>query len=260
MIVRTLAEGQTALIGQTDHSRVVGQMAAHWGNDRFAAPEPYDSVVRAATYHDFGWLDYETRPLVNAETGRPHEFRDLPFRPDQLEAYGRWVDWLTAIDPYAGLLVSRHRTGLWQGRYGSIEHPGMRFNPSGPGPEIQAFIGDQEAAQAKVQPGYEDPQFQVNYHLLQVWDLLGLYFCCRAPYEDYVEPVPTSYAGNGVVRLDLAPRGDWEVALDPYPFDVRPLHIQIGYKDLKRDAYASLEDFRRAYFQADSKLLTYTLV
>ena len=56
MIVRTLAEGQTALIGQTDHSRLVGQFAAHWGNDRFAAPEPYDSVVRAATYHDFGWL------------------------------------------------------------------------------------------------------------------------------------------------------------------------------------------------------------
>ena len=32
MIVRTLAEGQTALIGQTDHSRLVGQFAAHWGN------------------------------------------------------------------------------------------------------------------------------------------------------------------------------------------------------------------------------------
>jgi len=260
MIVRTLTEGQTALIGQTDHSRLVGQFAAHWGNDRFAAPEPYDSVVRAATYHDFGWLDYETRPLVNLETGRPHEFRDLPFRPDQLDAYGRWLDWMTAIDPYAGLIVGQHRTGLWQGRYGSIEHPGMRYNPSGPGPEIQTFIEAQEAAQAKLLPDYDAAQLRVNYHLLQVWDLMGLYFCCRAPYEDYIEPVPTSYAGNGMVRLNLIPRGDWEVALDPYPFDVHPLQVQIGYKDLGGETYASQEDFRRAYFQAESKLLTYTLV
>ena len=38
MIVRPLADGHTALIGQTDHSRLVGQLAAHWGNDQFAAP------------------------------------------------------------------------------------------------------------------------------------------------------------------------------------------------------------------------------
>jgi hypothetical protein len=25
---------------------------------------------------------------------------------------------------------------------------------------------------------------------MQVWDLLGLYFCCQEPYEDFVEPVP----------------------------------------------------------------------
>src|SRR5262249_38266775 len=57
MIVRPLAEGQTALIGQTDHSRLVGQLAAHWGNDQYAAPEPYDSVAGAAPFPDFGCLD-----------------------------------------------------------------------------------------------------------------------------------------------------------------------------------------------------------
>lgn len=259
MIVRTLPDGATALIGQTDHSRLVGQLAAHWGNERFAAPQPYDSVVRAATYHDFGWLDYETRPLVNAESGRPHEFRDLPFRSDQLSAYGRWVDWLTAIDPYAGLLVSQHRTGLWQNRYGSIAHPSMRYNPTGIAPEIQAFIAEQETTQVGLQGDHDPATLRVNYHLLQVWDLLGLYFCCRAPYDEHIEPVPTSYAGNGQVRLELEPRGDWEVVLAPYPFAARPLQVQIGYKRLDRDSFGSLDEFRRAYFQAESRLLTYTL-
>jgi hypothetical protein len=30
----------------------------------------------------------------------------------QVRAYGDAIDWLTAIDPYAGLLISLHRTSL----------------------------------------------------------------------------------------------------------------------------------------------------
>ncbi len=170
------------------------------------------------------------------------------------------MEWLTAIDPYAGLLVSQHRTGLWQNRYGSIAHPGMRYNPTGLAPEIQAFIGEQETAQAKLQPDYEPQQLRVNYHLLQVWDLLGLYFCCRAPYAEHIEPVPTSYANGGGVRLDLTPQDGLEVALSPYPLDTRPLEVQIAYKALPEARYPDQETFRRAYFQAENKLLRYTLV
>ncbi|HWP29363.1 MAG TPA: DUF3891 family protein [Chloroflexota bacterium] len=261
MIVRTLPDGTTALIGQTDHSRLVGQLAAHWGNATFAAPVPFDSVVRAATYHDFGWLDYETRPLVNPETGRPYEFRELPFRPAQLAAYRRWMDWLGEIDPYSAWLVNHHRTGLWQARYGTIAHPGMRYNPQNVAPPIQAFIAEQEAVQARLRECLAPGGLQVNYHLLQVWDLLGLYFCCSAPYDEYIEPVPTQYEpGEGAaVRLELQPQSDWEVALTPYPFDVRPLRVQIAYKALPEPTYPSQEAFTRAYFQAESRLLTYTL-
>ncbi|MBV9121447.1 MAG: DUF3891 family protein, partial [Chloroflexi bacterium] len=53
MIVRNLPDGALAIIGQTDHSRFVGQVAAHWGNEEFDRPRPFDSVARAATYHDF---------------------------------------------------------------------------------------------------------------------------------------------------------------------------------------------------------------
>jgi hypothetical protein len=262
MIVRTLQSGEKALIAQTDHSRLAGQLAAHWGNAEVAAPQPYDPVVRAATFHDFGWLDYETRPLVDLEKGVPYQFREVPFSTEQLQAYGRWVDWLTAIDPYAALLVSMHRTGLWQARYGAMTHPGMRYNPQGIRPEIQAFIAEAEATQAELRPRFDAGTLQVNYHLLQVWDLLGLYFCCDAPYEEYLEPVPIAYGGNGdeTVRLELTPRGDWEVAVAPYPFDVRPLRVQIGYKVLPEAPFTSLEQFRRAYFQAENRLLTYTLV
>ena len=167
---------------------------------------------------------------------------------------------MTAIDPYAGLIVGQHRTGLWQGVTAVSSTLACATTRAAPGQRFRRSSRCRRLAQAKLQPDYDAAQLRVNYHLLQVWDLMGLYFCCRAPCDDYIEPVPTSYAGNGMVRPNLIPRGDWEVALDPYPFDVHPLQVQIGYKDLGGETYASQEDFRRAYFQAESKLLTYTLV
>jgi hypothetical protein len=32
---------------QTDHSRLAGFMASHWGNSTFAPLQPYESVARA---------------------------------------------------------------------------------------------------------------------------------------------------------------------------------------------------------------------
>src|SRR4029077_15078560 len=120
MIVRKQPNGEVVLIGQTDHSRLAGQLAAHGGNSYFAAPDPYDSVVRAATFHDYGWLRYETSPLIDPATGEPYPFLQLPLGAAQLEAYQWSLDWLAGVDPYSGLIINMHRTGLWQARYDTI--------------------------------------------------------------------------------------------------------------------------------------------
>jgi hypothetical protein len=260
-ILRTLAEGETALINQTHHSELAGHFAAHWGNADYATPRPFDSVARAAVYHDFGWLDYETRPLIDEASGQPYQFRQIPFRPEQLAAYDRWIDWLTSIDPYAGLLVSMHRTGLWQARYETMTHPTRGYDVSKLPPETQAFITKREASQAELRRQLDADSVQVNFHLLQVWDLLSLYFC-EGPRSEYLDPVPCAYdaPGNGHVRLELTPCGEREVALTPYPFDTRPLRMEIPYKVLPKTHFDDLADFRRAYFQAETRLLTYTAV
>src|SRR5215813_7577219 len=114
MIVRKQHNGELILIGQTDHSRLVGQLAAHWGSEYFAVPDPYNSMVRAATFHDYGWLRYETTPVINPETGVPYSFLQLPLGATQLNSYQWSLDWMAEIDLYAGLIVSMHRTGLWK--------------------------------------------------------------------------------------------------------------------------------------------------
>ena len=120
MIVREGADGSLLLIGQTDHAKLSGQCAAHWGNKDFARPKPYEAVVRAAMFHDSGWYDYEANPTIAAETGKPLNFMQVTWGKPQRRAFEWAIDWMTRIDPYSGLLLSKHRTGLQRGRYGGV--------------------------------------------------------------------------------------------------------------------------------------------
>lgn len=260
MIVRKEPNGELLLIGQTDHSRLVGQLGAHWGNDRFAAPQPYDSVARAAAYHDYGWLRYETAPEIVVATGETPEFRQIPATPAQLDAYQWCIDWLSAIDPYAGLIVGMHRTGLWRARYETIQHPPSATRPLSPA--VEAFVTANEARQENARKAFDAPTLWTNYRLLQVWDLLGLYFCCGDPVADHIEPVPLGYGGGAKegIRLTLTPRDSRHVAFEPFPFDRRPCRIQLSYRRLPSHTYPDVDAFRQAYFKAPIALMEFELV
>ncbi|HLI20786.1 MAG TPA: DUF3891 family protein, partial [Stellaceae bacterium] len=177
----------------------------------------------------------------------------------QLAAYQWCIDWMSTIDPYSGLLVGMHRTGLWRGRYGTVTHPEMGIRKLGP--EIERFIEQNEARQRQEQESFDAAQLRTNYHLLQVWDLLGLYFCCQDPYDDYIEPVPCAAGRGGAnpVRLTMRALGNRRVAFEPFPFATRPLTIQLSYRRLPATTYPDLDSFRRAYFQAELGLMTFEI-
>src|ERR1700704_5366328 len=111
MIARELTDGRTILIRQEDHADLAAQFASHWGNERFARADPYETVVSAAAYHDTHYRDIEIELLIDPEQGRPYGHRNLPFSPRHLDALRQNIAWLQAHDPYAGLLVSMHHTG-----------------------------------------------------------------------------------------------------------------------------------------------------
>jgi len=52
MIVQERSDGSVILIDQSDHAKLSGLFAAHWGNADFEAPHPWQSAVRAAMFHD----------------------------------------------------------------------------------------------------------------------------------------------------------------------------------------------------------------
>ena len=249
-IVRYELDRSLVMITQNDHAKLSGLFAAHWGNQQFERPRPLVSAVRAAHYHDAGWLRYETKPSFDASTGKTPNFRDVPNDTTQLASYQWALDWLTDIDSYAGLLVSRHRTGLWQSRYGVIEQPA--FPQRGKlSDEIAAFIARNEAKQQAIGATFDQRELAVNYHLLQVWDLLSLYICTQERHkDDLIDPVPTGYAGGEGARLQLKPLSPGHFAIDPFPFDQSPFEANVVYRRLPEDRFADARAFEAAYFGA----------
>ena len=104
-------------------------------------------MVFATTYHDSGYREWEGNPPMNVAKGRPYAHREeIPsFEPVELRAYARNVEWLSSQDRYAGLLVSMHRTGLWQNRYQTFTSPKGRLRERSP--EVKAAMQQLEAKQ-----------------------------------------------------------------------------------------------------------------
>jgi hypothetical protein len=260
MIIRKETNGGLTIIPQTAHSLFVGQMAAHWGNRDFETPQPFESVARAAAYHDYGHLNWEPDLPFDAATGEPLEFRKLPDIDRQLRAYQGCIEWMNEIDPYSGLLVSMHQTGLRRKRYDLIAHP-VNSIPASPYPPVEQFIVHNEARQEQAQQQLEPDEVWTNYHLLQVWDLLGLYFTCEEPVDDYIDPVPMGYGKNSArAAMSMKVVGKGKIAFDPYPFDQRPLKVQIACKRLTQSTFPDQASYRKAYFQAPNELLEYELI
>ena len=207
---------------------------------------------------------------MNVEKGRPYAHReDVPnFEGVELNAYAKNVDWLSSRNPYAGLLVSMHRTGLWHNRYNVFTEPAGRVRERSP--EVQAAKKDLEAKQEKTKqalaaknPGFED-ELAYNYRALQIYDLLSLYFCCDGyatenTFKEYkIAPVPVAYDSNETVELRVVPNGGG-VRFDPYPFDISPLQVSVRARAIKPETGQSEQAGLEAYQKAPRQIINFQI-
>jgi len=213
---------RTIAISQTSHSWVSGQLARAWGNDRFARFEPYEQICYAAEQHDIGFLDWETQPTLNAWTGLPYTFEELP-ESIHLEIWRRGINQLMPVCYYASLVVSLHFCNLCE-----------RFHRNPPDrPEVVNFLQEQSEHQKRARETLGRDQLLEHavasevlaYHrdLIAVWDLLSLELCRGRSPEFRLPNVPVSSAKRVdlVVRQTGKGKTIWEV--DPWPFATRAL-------------------------------------
>jgi hypothetical protein len=67
MVIRDLEDGRSIICIQENRADLSAQPTAHRGNDRFAKPCPYPSMIFAMTYHDSGYREWEGTHRVSGK-------------------------------------------------------------------------------------------------------------------------------------------------------------------------------------------------
>jgi hypothetical protein len=260
MIVSRREDG-LLLVRQVDHQEQCAAMAAAWGSDGFARPEPYAPIAEAARVHDEGWRSWETAPTVT-EGGRPTDFVEID-RPTHVRLYAEGIREACAIGDRVGLLVSMHGQGLYDGRRGL--DPGPPPPRAGRPPEVRAFLRDQDALQetlrARIGGEGLDAWAWAGYRLLQTWDLLSLYLTWRALAEGRGMTLPQvpRRAGDPGVDLEVRPDGPRGCTCAPWPFRGAAAELPVSGRLVEDRAYADGTDLRRAIESAPPVELAFTV-
>jgi Protein of unknown function (DUF3891) len=277
MIVCPYNESSLVLVLQTDHSRIAGLLAAHWGNDKFARLNPYASMVLAAQEHDSGWWDWEIKPTLN-EQGYPSDYIGSIKHLGQgvwLDLYRRAIERLAQRDLYAAYFVSMHGEGLLT--------RGMGLLPSMPDytddPAVQEFIAEQKKLRPQwLQELQKDPAWQtatsdthlwMNFNLMEVFDQFAQFVCNRYPFNSQARkngptntlsniPVPVA-SGNDDVTLTLDIQNEKEAIVRPFPFDVSPLVVSFQGRLVPNRRYPNQQEFLQDFYRAERIDINYSL-
>jgi Protein of unknown function (DUF3891) len=223
-------------ISQLTHAWISGQILRAWDESLS------ETLLLAAEQHDIGWIDWETEPTFNAETGRPHLFREIgasthgPMWTRGVErALGAW-------GTHVALLVSRHggviyRRFIDRHRMNEADDAAARNYLQG-----QAPI---EAAWARAL-GLKAAELDRQTALVAFSDTLSLALC-----GELKAPLDLEAPGRGgdviILRLAERPQGSFDFVLSPWPFRVNELAVEGEARPLPPAGRFSDEDAMKTW-------------
>jgi Protein of unknown function (DUF3891) len=254
-------QGSLLVVRQPDHGIQTGCFAQYWGNEHTPSFNPRTPVIEAGTRHDNGWAGWEERPSLDPQTGQPWQFFRLSPH-EHVPLYRRGIQQAADYDSYSGLLVSMHGAGLYNDRYGTFRLAEQHFSA-----EERVLVDEFLAEQALFQQSMAerargrqlsthvttDPEVWYNYRLLQVWDRLSLQYAFRLAADGEIGPLPRPDEPDQVLRCTS--RGEFSLALDPYPFEDSPHTFPLSARLLPDRPYHNAEDFLAAMSRAPVSIL-----
>lgn len=267
MIVQEQGD-QLILIRQTDHAVLSGFFAREWGNDLFQRPEPFESLLLAASEHDNGWRDWELQPQIDPKTRLPYSFMSIP-TDAHIELYQRGIERVVKSDRYAGLLVSMHASGLYDRARATIPGFSAKYVKSTESELVNGFLQGLKLQQLRLKVDLradagkkefvQDKLLEANSRRLEALDRLSLYFCMSSvPHDATIDAVPVDDQGSEV-DWELRPRGPNAVSLGPYPFRREPLQVSILVRRVPKRLYANSLEFQNTLARAPYSALNFTL-
>ncbi|HYG35013.1 MAG TPA: DUF3891 family protein [Clostridia bacterium] len=222
MLIRKEAEGITA-ISQPAHAWVAGQLARNWGNDQFFTMT--EEICLAAEQHDIGFLEWERSPTLNANTGLPHTFLDMP-RPLHLELWTKGIHQMLQFGRYPALLVSMHFTALAQ-----------REKPNGSAYDrklLKEFLQREGEFQTGLITSLSNDFYygsmsseetiRCHQKLVSIFDWISLLLCHRLAEPEDIPGIPTR-DGSTTLKLKPLDESGGEVSLTPWPFRSKEVQL-----------------------------------
>ena len=214
MLFRTEPSGVLA-ISQPTHAWISGQILRAW-DERLD-----ESLLLAGEQHDIGWLDWETAPTFNPQTGRPHLFREIGaavhspmWRQGVERALGAW-------GAHVALLISRHGGVIYR-RY-TDRHRISEADAAAAQTylEMQAPL---EAAWASTLD-LDGAVLQKETMLVALVDALSLALCgeLRTPID---LEAPDARGGTETLRLIERPDHPFDFVLSAWPLKTDVLTVE----------------------------------
>ena len=259
MIRRHLAD-RFLLFTQHDHALLSGALAAHYGNARFAPPDPRDETITAVSLHDCGWPLHDDHPTQNKD-----RFPTDVFESSIQIATRVWsatTDRVAASQPpYTQLLVSLHVLGLsgFASSHVHTRHDMFELNKF-----QQREVERQEALRKQLglsthiplrlgladkSTDAQEERLKRSHFILQTMDRISLALLGTTvlfPRIDNIVPRP----GASVVGISFARTGEFDLKVDPWPFDRPQLSFPIPCRSLPARAFRDAFEFAQAYADA----------
>ena len=209
------------VVTQPMHAWVAAQLARHWVNAQFGAFAPWEEVCLGAEQHDIGMAAWDRAPTLNAATGRPYHFRNMPVR-EHVRGWAEAGRLALAQGRYAALLTSLHGTGLYE-RF----HDWTRDTPE----EAQAardYLRAEYAfqksliASLRADPVYApvatDAAITRNRRLVSAWDMLSLALCHGVRVRQEFPAIPAADDITESLALTSVNGDPLHVTVAPWPF------------------------------------------
>lgn len=229
MFIQSAPAGQpNGAITMYDHAHLSAQFARAFGNSAFEAPDPFDLMVYVIGNHDAGWASFDRDPVTDPQSRLPYSVFATP-APLILPTSRASPDFNERQHSYCGLLSSMHTWGIYNGRYGLSNV--IRLDRIAPEdkPAVDAMLAYELARQERIKAELgrssetaawiePDRLFQ-NYKLLQLCDLLAIYFNythAEGRGEQTFTHVPQ--ARDRDTDVTIRPAGPGVYSLSPYPF------------------------------------------
>lgn len=237
-------DGEAVLcVGQTSHAWLSGQLARAWGNDAFAAPEPFEEVCLGVEQHDAGMAEWDLAPTLDPATGRPTSFLDMPL-DTHLRLWRAAPGRVLTQSPYSALLVSMHGAALYRRR-------------DARDPAIAGYLAEQEALQAELLAGLGEDAERAARNQRLLWALDYLSLALLLGWMPGSVAAPTQ-RGQEDVELRVRPAGERRAVLAPWPFGGERLGVRCQGRRLKR-RFASEAELRAALASAPWETLRFEL-